>query len=60
MRIATGIDHVAMGRFGNVMLTVGETNLALNARVGEIVVGAQGAHVLEFARTMPGLDPISD
>jgi FtsP/CotA-like multicopper oxidase with cupredoxin domain len=32
-----GPTHVAMGRFGNVMLTGGETNLALDARVGEVV-----------------------
>jgi FtsP/CotA-like multicopper oxidase with cupredoxin domain len=32
-----GPTHVAMGRFGNVMLTGGETNLALGARVGEVV-----------------------
>ena len=32
-----GPTHVAMGRFGNVMLTGGETNLALSAEVGEVV-----------------------
>jgi FtsP/CotA-like multicopper oxidase with cupredoxin domain len=32
-----GPTHVAMGRFGNVMLTGGETNLALVAQVGEVV-----------------------
>jgi FtsP/CotA-like multicopper oxidase with cupredoxin domain len=32
-----GPTHVAMGRFGNVMLTGGETNLALDAHVGEVV-----------------------
>jgi FtsP/CotA-like multicopper oxidase with cupredoxin domain len=32
-----GPTHVAMGRFGNVMLTGGETNLALGAHVGEVV-----------------------
>jgi FtsP/CotA-like multicopper oxidase with cupredoxin domain len=32
-----GPTHVAMGRFGNVMLTGGETSLALNAQVGEVV-----------------------
>ena len=32
-----GPTHVAMGRFGNVMLTSGETNLALRAQVGEVV-----------------------
>ncbi len=32
-----GPTHVAMGRFGNVMLTGGETDLALDARVGEVV-----------------------
>ncbi len=32
-----GPTHVAMGRFGNVMLTGGETSLALRAHVGEVV-----------------------
>jgi FtsP/CotA-like multicopper oxidase with cupredoxin domain len=32
-----GPTHVAMGRFGNVMLTGGETTLALDARAGEVV-----------------------
>jgi FtsP/CotA-like multicopper oxidase with cupredoxin domain len=32
-----GPTHVAMGRFGNVMLTGGETSLALEAQVGEVV-----------------------
>jgi FtsP/CotA-like multicopper oxidase with cupredoxin domain len=32
-----GPTHVAMGRFGNVMLTGGETDLRLEARVGEVV-----------------------
>jgi FtsP/CotA-like multicopper oxidase with cupredoxin domain len=32
-----GPTHVAMGRFGNVMLTGGETNLALEAQVGDVV-----------------------
>ena len=32
-----GPTHVAMGRFGNVMLTGGETNLELDAHVGEVV-----------------------
>jgi FtsP/CotA-like multicopper oxidase with cupredoxin domain len=32
-----GPTHVAMGRFGNVMLTGGETDLALGAKVGEVV-----------------------
>jgi FtsP/CotA-like multicopper oxidase with cupredoxin domain len=32
-----GPTHVAMGRFGNVMLTGGETDLRLDARVGEVV-----------------------
>jgi FtsP/CotA-like multicopper oxidase with cupredoxin domain len=32
-----GPTHVAMGRFGNVMLTGGETELRLEARVGEVV-----------------------
>jgi FtsP/CotA-like multicopper oxidase with cupredoxin domain len=30
-------SHVAMGRFGNVMLVAGETNLSLKAKRGEIV-----------------------
>ena len=32
-----GPTHVAMGRFGNVMLTGGETNLDFGVRVGEVV-----------------------
>ena len=32
-----GPNFVAMGRFGNVMLTGGETNLGLEARAGEVV-----------------------
>src|SRR3954447_6823184 len=32
-----GPTHVAMGRFGNVMLTGGESNLELSARAGEVV-----------------------
>jgi FtsP/CotA-like multicopper oxidase with cupredoxin domain len=32
-----GLTHVAMGRFGNVMLTGGETRFELQARVGEVV-----------------------
>ena len=32
-----GPTHVAMGRFGNVMLTGGETDWRLEARVGEVV-----------------------
>jgi FtsP/CotA-like multicopper oxidase with cupredoxin domain len=32
-----GPTHVAMGRFGNVMLTGGQTNLSLGAHVGEVV-----------------------
>ena len=32
-----GPTHVAMGRFGNVMLTGGETDLALEAQHGEVV-----------------------
>jgi FtsP/CotA-like multicopper oxidase with cupredoxin domain len=32
-----GPTHVAMGRFGNVMLTGGETHLELAARAGEVV-----------------------
>ncbi len=33
----SGPTHVAMGRFGNVMLTGGETNLELVAQKGEVV-----------------------
>ena len=32
-----GPTHVAMGRFGNVMLTGGETDFALEAQLGEVV-----------------------
>jgi FtsP/CotA-like multicopper oxidase with cupredoxin domain len=32
-----GPSHVAMGRFGNTMLTAGETELVLEARAGEVV-----------------------
>ena len=32
-----GPTHVAMGRFGNVMLTGGETSLTLGSQVGEVV-----------------------
>jgi FtsP/CotA-like multicopper oxidase with cupredoxin domain len=32
-----GPTHVAMGRFGNVMLTAGETELTLSAAAGEVV-----------------------
>jgi FtsP/CotA-like multicopper oxidase with cupredoxin domain len=32
-----GPTHVAMGRFGNVMLTAGDTDLALSATAGEVV-----------------------
>jgi FtsP/CotA-like multicopper oxidase with cupredoxin domain len=30
-------NHAAMGRFGNVMLAAGETDLALSAKLGEVV-----------------------
>jgi FtsP/CotA-like multicopper oxidase with cupredoxin domain len=33
----TGIDHVAMGRFGNVMLTAGRTEWTAAAQTGEVV-----------------------
>jgi FtsP/CotA-like multicopper oxidase with cupredoxin domain len=33
----TGIDHVAMGRFGNVMLTAGRTDWTAAVRTGEVV-----------------------
>ena len=32
-----GPSHTAMGRFGNVMLTGGQTNLALDAQAGQVV-----------------------
>ena len=32
-----GPTHVAMGRFGNVMLTAGDTDLSLSATAGEVV-----------------------
>jgi FtsP/CotA-like multicopper oxidase with cupredoxin domain len=32
-----GPTHVAMGRFGNVMLTAGQTDLALSGNAGEVV-----------------------
>jgi FtsP/CotA-like multicopper oxidase with cupredoxin domain len=35
--LVEGPTHVAMGRFGNVMLTRGETHLGLTARRGEVV-----------------------
>jgi FtsP/CotA-like multicopper oxidase with cupredoxin domain len=34
---ASGPTHVAMGRFGNVMLISGESDLVLSARCGEVV-----------------------
>src|SRR5215207_8969248 len=36
-----GPTHVAMGRFGNVMLTGGQASFQLEAQVGEIVVGEE-------------------
>jgi FtsP/CotA-like multicopper oxidase with cupredoxin domain len=35
--LRSGSDHTAMGRFGNVMLTNGETEFAMEARTGEVV-----------------------
>jgi FtsP/CotA-like multicopper oxidase with cupredoxin domain len=32
-----GSDHTAMGRFGNVLLTNGETDFTIDARTGEVV-----------------------
>ena len=42
-----GPNFVAMGRFGNVMLTAGETNLGLSANAGEVVL-------CDFGGTMAG------
>ena len=51
-----GPTFVAMGRFGNVMLTGGETNLELDARAGEVVrfYFTNTANTRLFNVAMPG------
>jgi FtsP/CotA-like multicopper oxidase with cupredoxin domain len=51
-----GPTHVAMGRFGNTMLTGGETNLGLQARAGEVVrlYLTNTANTRLFNVTIPG------
>ena len=48
--------HVAMGRFGNVMLIAGETDLALDAKRGEVVrlYLTNTANTRVFNVTLPG------
>jgi FtsP/CotA-like multicopper oxidase with cupredoxin domain len=48
--------HVAMGRFGNVMLVAGEPNLALEAKQGEVVrfYFTNTANTRVFNVTLPG------
>jgi FtsP/CotA-like multicopper oxidase with cupredoxin domain len=48
--------HVAMGRFGNVMLVAGETDLSLGARRGEVVrfYFTNTANTRVFNVTLPG------
>jgi FtsP/CotA-like multicopper oxidase with cupredoxin domain len=48
--------HVAMGRFGNVMLVAGETNLTLEAKRGEVVrvYLTNTANTRVFNVTLPG------
>src|SRR5687767_2743016 len=48
--------HVAMGRFGNVMLVAGETDLALEAKRGEVVrfYLTNTANTRVFNVTLPG------
>jgi FtsP/CotA-like multicopper oxidase with cupredoxin domain len=50
--------HVAMGRFGNVMLVAGETDLALEAKRGEVVrlYLTNTANTRVFNVTLPGAD----
>jgi FtsP/CotA-like multicopper oxidase with cupredoxin domain len=49
-------DHTAMGRFGNVMLTSGETSLQLSANQGEVVrlYLVNTANVRSFNVRLPG------
>ena len=51
-----GPTHVAMGRFGNVMLTGGEADLRLEAQVGEVVrfYFTNTANTRVFNVTLPG------
>jgi FtsP/CotA-like multicopper oxidase with cupredoxin domain len=53
---ASGTTHVAMGRFGNVMLVSGEPDLALTARRGEVVrlYFTNTANTRVFNVTLPG------
>jgi FtsP/CotA-like multicopper oxidase with cupredoxin domain len=48
--------HVAMGRFGNVMLVAGETDLSLDAKAGEVVrfYFTNTANTRVFNVTLPG------
>ncbi len=50
------ITHVAMGRFGNVMLVAGETDLSLEAKRGEVVrfYLTNTANTRVFNVTLPG------
>jgi FtsP/CotA-like multicopper oxidase with cupredoxin domain len=50
--------HVAMGRFGNVMLVAGETDLALDAKRGEVVrlYLTNTANTRVFNVTLPGAE----
>jgi FtsP/CotA-like multicopper oxidase with cupredoxin domain len=50
--------HVAMGRFGNVMLVAGETDLALEAQRGEVVrlFLTNTANTRVFNVTLPGAE----
>ena len=50
--------HVAMGRFGNVMLVAGETDLALEAKRGEVVrlFLTNTANTRVFNVTLPGAE----
>ena len=53
---ASETTHVAMGRFGNVMLVAGEPDLALTARRGEVVrfYFTNTANTRVFNVTLPG------
>ena len=53
---ASETTHVAMGRFGNVMLVSGEPDLALTARRGEVVrfYFTNTANTRVFNVTLPG------
>jgi FtsP/CotA-like multicopper oxidase with cupredoxin domain len=53
---ASETTHVAMGRFGNVMLVGGESDLSLEARLGEVVrfYFTNTANTRVFNVTLPG------